>query len=344
MWRCMESVAALSSSIASCKPYVCIVEEAVYVRYGVLWEGGGIEPPVVVASGEANKTWERAHALIGDLLGRNVHRGHTLIAIGGGAHLDVVGFVASVYRRGLRLVVVPTTLLSSVDAAIGGKNGVNITLGGGLYKNMVGTTRLPMACWHWDGWVRTWSAAHWREGMAEVIKYHMLGVQLGIEGYRTADYQRDEGLRSALVAACVAYKEQIVAADLDETKGIRQRLNLGHTLGHALEAGYGLSPKLSHGEAVAAGMAFAIWLSIQEQGLPPSTYPALLDLLKRYDLEAYTNFQPNAVVKGMVGDKKSRGKGIRMVLLGQSGPVLQDFTEEALRLRLVAYCQAVSTL
>jgi len=224
-------------------------------------------PFLDLPAGEEHKNWESAERIVRWLLGWGVERRHALVAVGGGVVTDLVGFAASVTLRGLPWVAVPTTLLAMVDAAVGGKTGIDLDLG----KNLVGTFWPPTAVAADPLVLRTLDSRQLRAGLVEVIKIgliapatfeHVLDLHL-----RKVASGRIEGA-TELIAAAVRIKAEVVSLDEREA-GQRAALNLGHTLGHALEGATGYRTFL-HGEAVGWGVLAALRLA-RDRGLLATT-------------------------------------------------------------------------
>ena len=218
---------------------------AVVTQDGIPWEvDSGFEQRVfTLDGGEEAKNLESVEQLCREFARWDMHRGDAVVALGGGVVTDVAGFAASVYHRGVPVVHVPTTLLGQIDAAIGGKTGVNLPEG----KNLVGAFWQPSAVLCDTETLSTLPPREYRSGLGEMVKYEFLGLR----GLR--DLPLDEA-----VAACVDCKAAVVAGDERESGG-RAVLNYGHTLAHALETAG--SYDLRHGEAVAIGLVFAARLA-----------------------------------------------------------------------------------
>jgi 3-dehydroquinate synthase len=214
---------------------------------------------IIVPAGEATKSFAHLTALCEGLLDQNLDRGDLVIALGGGVIGDLAGFAASIVKRGVRLVQVPTTLLAQVDSSIGGKTGINTRHG----KNLIGTFHQPSLVIIDTDVLDTLDPRELRSGYAEVVKYGLLGDAAFFDWLTTNGPLLLEGDRAARIQAieenCKA-KAAIVVEDERET-GRRAFLNLGHTFGHALEAWAGYSAALLHGEAVAIGCILAFEMS-----------------------------------------------------------------------------------
>jgi 3-dehydroquinate synthase len=216
---------------------------------------------IVLKPGEASKSFTELGALCERLLTLGLERGDLVIAFGGGVIGDLAGLAASIVKRGVRLVQIPSTLLAQVDASIGGKTAINTPQG----KNLVGTFHQPSLVIADTELLATLPAREMRAGYAEVVKYGLLG-DADFFAWLEANFDSVLGHDSAALAHAIATsvraKAAIVACDELENND-RMRLNLGHTFGHALEAWAGFSARLLHGEAVAIGMAQAFRFSVE---------------------------------------------------------------------------------
>ena len=264
---------------------------------------------ITIQGGEGCKTLEMAAQLWQMLCEVGADRQSVLVGIGGGTVCDLVGFVASTYMRGIKCLLVPTTLLAQVDAAIGGKCGINF---GGL-KNMVGTFNLPGKVVCDPVWLATLPEREWRSGMAEVIKTAIIGdAQLFelLENSSLEEISTDYALCGEIIARSVAVKCAVVNQDFRES-GARKVLNLGHTLGHAIEA---LTSDYSHGEAVAIGIAHAAQMAVERGLLSPEDCGRIVALLERYGLPTTTTLPAEELHQAMLHDKKNNRGQIGWVL------------------------------
>ncbi len=215
--------------------------------------------------------------------------------------------------RGVDVAFAPTTLLGQVDAAIGGKNGVNI----GLHKNMLGTVRQPRFVLFHTGFLTTLPDEHWAAGFAEIIKYGFIADARILTTLQNGDITYFKGhpdKLNELIAGSADVKNKIVHAD-EREEGLRRVLNFGHTAGHAFETLY----SLSHGCAVALGMRVAMKLSEQHTALMPDAAGQLKELLERYSLPVSITHNADEVMALLVTDKKRRDDGIDYVLLEKPG-------------------------
>ncbi|WP_442678340.1 3-dehydroquinate synthase [Sphingomonas sp. ASY06-1R] len=216
--------------------------------------------PIILPAGEATKSWPVLERLTDRLLDEGVERSDRIIALGGGVIGDLVGFAASILKRGCGFVQVPTTLLAQVDSSVGGKTAINTRAG----KNLVGAFHQPDLVLIDPTTLDTLAAREVRAGYAEVVKYGLIDdfeFFSWCEAHAVKLLAGDADARSHAIAHSVAAKARVVAADERETTGTRALLNLGHTFGHALEAETGFSDLLLHGEGVACGMALAFRFS-----------------------------------------------------------------------------------
>jgi 3-dehydroquinate synthase len=224
----------------------------------------GIESSrIVVPPGEASKSYATFETVCEAVIGSRIERGDLIVALGGGVIGDLAGFTAACVRRGIDFVQVPTTLLAQVDSSVGGKTGINSRHG----KNLIGAFHQPILVVADTALLDTLPARQFRAGYAEVAKYGLLG-DAAFFAWLEANWQdvfaggqaSGNFAREHAIAVCCRAKAGIVARDERET-GERALLNLGHTFGHALEAGCGFSDRLLHGEGVALGMALAFEFS-----------------------------------------------------------------------------------
>ena len=260
----------------------------------------GLSEVLLVDASEENKSLATASALLGQLVEMGADRSTFLLGIGGGITTDLVGFVASTYMRGVRFGLVPTTLLAQVDAAIGGKCGVNF----GGYKNMVGSFAPADFVVCDVELLYTLGHRELRSGMAEVVKTAIIGdaeLFALCEANTIESLAGNTALFSEVVGRAAAVKCAIVQRDLLEG-GERRKLNLGHTLAHAIES---LTHDYTHGEAVAIGLAYVAAKSQQEGLLAQMDYERIVAVLQRYDLPTSTDLSDSALAEAMGHDKKN---------------------------------------
>ncbi len=222
----------------------------------------------VVAPGEASKSFPVLAPLCESLLELGVERGDCVIALGGGVVGDLAGFAASILRRGVRVVQMPTSLLAQVDSSVGGKTGIDTQARQEPDRHLPSAE--PGARRHFA--LSTLSPREFRAGYAEVVKYGLLGDApffAWLEAELAEMFAASGAERRHAVETSVRAKAAIVAADEREETGTRALLNLGHTFGHALEAYAGYSDRLLHGEAIAIGMRLAFTFSVERGLCPP---------------------------------------------------------------------------
>ena len=280
----------------------------------------------VVLPGEVSKSWSQAGRLLEEFAAAGLDRGSVVVALGGGVIGDLAGFCAASYMRGIALVHLPTTLLAQVDSAIGGKTGVDLEAG----KNLAGAFWPPRLVLADTAVLATLPPAEWTNGLVEAAKAALLagGAPLErLESDLTPLLWREPGAVTNAVHDSAAFKADVVSEDLRES-GRRECLNLGHTLGHALElvVGYGVLP---HGLAVAEGMRFAAGLAERlSVGSAATTarIDALLDAIGAGDDACSSALASSAgaltadgLLAAMKGDKKSRDGSVRFVLLARPG-------------------------
>lgn len=268
---------------------------------------------IVVPAGEDTKSVEVAGEIWEAMAQLSLGRDCAVVALGGGVVGDLAGFAASTYMRGVTLVQAPTTLLSMVDSSVGGKTGVNLTAG----KNLVGTFKQPAYVCADTGTLSTLPEREWACGCAEVAKSAVIDSDeffFWLVEAADALAAREEAVVSEAIARCVVFKADVVAEDKTESRGVRECLNYGHTLGHAVEAlaGYGT---FSHGAAVAEGMRFAARLAAALAGASLEFVAAQDDLLDALGLPALAwSAEPADLLAAMKRDKKARHGQVRFVL------------------------------
>jgi len=273
---------------------------------------------IALDDGEWTKSWDTIEFLAGRFLEKGVHRGHSVLALGGGVISDITGFAASIFMRGISWAAVPTTLLAMVDASIGGKTGINLDQG----KNLLGTFWPPRWIFVDPTVLDTLPSRELRSGLAELIKAAWIGdrklEELLAGGWPMAPAEKDEAIERGMLV-----KIGIVEADERES-GRRKALNLGHTLGHALESLTSYR-RFLHGEAVIWGMKCAAWLSLRRDLLPDQLYRRRVDALDRLgDIPPIADLDPSAVVEHISRDKKRDDSGVAWVLPTPGGVLLDQ--------------------
>lgn len=258
---------------------------------------------VVIPAGEEHKNFSSFEKIIAKAAKHGFCRDDAFIALGGGVVGDLCGFAAASYMRGIRYLQVPTTLLAGIDAAIGGKTGLDLPEG----KNLVGAFHQPEGVFFNMDTLRTLPKAEIKNGLGEGVKYAVLC------GGRIANILLNDELSSSLeefCALCAEYKADVVSRD-EKEGGLRTLLNLGHTPGHAIE-------KLSsytvpHGTAVAMGLEIMAKASLEKGVLPVSEYEAIQSLLAALGFDEKPPFSLEQIALSAANDKKARSNGIHVV-------------------------------
>lgn len=283
-----------------------------------LQESGFTTYQVILPDGEHYKNWQSIEKIFDHLIANRFERSATILALGGGVIGDMSGFAAASLLRGINFVQVPTTLLSQVDASVGGKTGINHPLG----KNLIGAFYQPKLVAMDTGTLHTLSPRDFASGLAEVIKYGIIWDR-EFFGFLEENMEAVLALKPAelthILYTCCAIKADVVAQDERES-GTRALLNLGHTFGHAIEtlAGYG---KIFHGEAVAIGMVMAAELAKIRGLCDQQTVLRISKLLQRANLPitAPGHFAVDDYLEAMGRDKKVSAGKIRLILNGEIG-------------------------
>lgn len=292
------------------RPAVLITDTHIAATHPHLFERNR---SIVLEPGERTKTMETVSGLIEKLIGMRTGRESILIGVGGGVVTDLTGFVASIYMRGISFGFVPTSVLAMVDAAIGGKNGVN----SGLHKNMIGTIRQPEFLLYDLSLLQSLPVQEWSNGFAEIIKYACIfdaPLFSQLTDHDLEYYRRHEEALSVLIKRCADWKNKTVVDDELE-KGERKLLNFGHTIGHAIENLY----QIPHGVSVGIGMILACRISSELTGLSRDVSKLLQRLLVTYGLPAYISIVGKDVQKNLHMDKKRTADTIDFIVLEKIG-------------------------
>jgi len=293
---------------------------------------------LVIEAGEDRKTLETITHIHEEAFRQRLERSSLMVALGGGVVGDMTGFAAATWLRGIGVVQVPTTLLAMVDAAIGGKTGVNHPGG----KNLIGAFHQPKLVLIDPDTLHTLPVREFRAGMAEVIKYGVIGdPQLFQALEQAADLHAlnamDPALIQTLLERSALAKAKVVAAD-EREGGQRAILNYGHTFGHVVETLCGYGTWL-HGEAVAIGMVAVAELAVQREAMTRDDADRQAQLIQKAGLPlAWPDLDPDAVLKTLQGDKKVQDGRLRFVLPTGIGAVtiVNDVSEEEIRRCLTA--------
>lgn len=255
----------------------------------------------VFPHGEKSKSGESFLALLRFLARHHLTRADGLVALGGGVIGDLTGFAAACYLRGVRYIQIPTSLLAMVDSSVGGKTAIDLPEG----KNLCGAFYQPCLVLCDTDALHTLPREIFRDGCAEVIKYGVLGSRA------LFDQLKGDPDWTGVVSQCVAMKRDVVEDDEFDT-GRRQLLNLGHTLGHAIEANSDFT--LSHGQCVAIGMAMIARAAAKKGFCAPEVRDELIALLEQYGLPVQTEQTPADILAAAMGDKKRQGSTLTLVV------------------------------
>jgi len=267
---------------------------------------------VILEPGESAKHLDSIQIILKKAVELQLDRKSVILGIGGGVITDMTAFAASLYMRGCSVILIPTTLLAMVDAAIGGKTGVDFL----NFKNMVGTFYPAEQVLMDPTVLLSLSDREYRSGMAEAIKTAILGdkeLLVLLENNMDALKNREISVLKEVISRCAQVKGQIVEKDLKES-GIRACLNLGHTFGHALESASGFS-SISHGEGVAWGIACALDTGVMLGLTETSLYNRIIALLDAWDYDLKIQVAPEDVEQAMVQDKKKQAGQLRFILV-----------------------------
>ena len=289
---------------------VCIVSETnVWPLYGgaaqrSLEEAGLDTVSFVFPAGEAQKNGSTYLELLNFLAERQLTRSDLIVALGGGVVGDLAGFAAATYLRGIRFIQVPTTLLAAVDSSVGGKTAIDLPAG----KNLAGAFCQPSLVLCDTECLDTLPEEIFLDGCAEVIKYGVL-YDPELFGYLSEAGPAFD--RERVIARCVELKRDVVAEDEFDT-GLRMKLNLGHTIGHGVEKKSNFT--ISHGKAVAIGMAIICRAGAAWGICPEDAKNAVLDILQKYGLPCSCGFSAEALYSCALSDKKRSGGTVNLII------------------------------
>ena len=285
---------------------------------------------------ERNKNQNKVNQILEILLKQNFSRQDCLIAIGGGITGDVGGFAASLFKRGLNFINLPTTLLSQVDSSVGGKTGVNTKQG----KNLIGSFYQPKLV---ISDIKFLKSLPYREivcGYAEILKHSLIKDKI-FYNYLNKHVSKILKLKSPFIEKAIykscKIKKDVVEKD-EKEKGIRKMLNFGHTFAHAYEATFGYSKKLNHGEAVILGVRSAIKFSLEQKLIEKIEYQSIISHIDKLKLPLNIQeyFSLNNLVKiisFMTKDKKNNADKINLILLKKIGSTIIDNHYEARKIK-----------
>lgn len=290
----------------------------------------GFDPvSFVFPAGESSKNSETYLQILSFLARERITRSDLVIALGGGVVGDIAGFAAATFLRGIPYIQIPTSLLAMVDSSVGGKTAIDLPEG----KNLVGAFKQPILVLCDISVLNSLPEAQFVDGCAEIIKYAMLYDRV-LQGYLT-----EAGLafdREKVISKCITWKRDVVQHDEFDT-GDRQKLNFGHTIGHSIEASSGY--EITHGQAVAAGMAVVTRAAVSFGYCDMVTFDALESSLRKFNLPVATSFTADCLYLSALSDKKRSGGSVNLIIPRKIGqceivpiPVekLQSFIEAGL--------------
>ena len=304
-----ESIKNLPSYI-SAKDVVVITDTNVNRLYRSFFNSCKV---ISIGTGEEIKTLETLAAVYEQLIDHEADRSTFIVGIGGGIVCDIAGFAASTYMRGLRFGMVATSLLAQVDAAVGGKNGVNFR----RFKNMIGVFNQPEFVICDFDLLKTLPEKEIRCGMGEIVKHALIADEAlftFLEEHAVELLSLKPSVVEETVTKSIRIKSAIVNRDEKET-GERRLLNFGHTVGHAIEK----NTSLTHGEALGVGITTAAALSVRRGLLSAADYERIVALLEKLHLPTKTDVSGETIMQSIRLDKKREGDKIRFVLIDKIG-------------------------
>jgi 3-dehydroquinate synthase len=267
---------------------------------------------IALMPGEKTKTFQRSSKILTELAKFRMDRDGIIVLLGGGVVGDIGGFVASIYKRGVRYIQVPTTLLAQIDSSIGGKTGVDTEWG----KNQVGTIYQPSAVLIDPRFLRTLPRSQLLNGIGEMVKYGVIADRVIFEKLEHAkDFGSSRNLVS-LIEPCAKIKAGIVSKDEHE-QNMRSQLNFGHTVAHAIESASDY--RISHGQSVLMGMISESWIAKELSFLNQDDYERIVDLINKVFsgflvARSFFRLEESKLVQFALGDKKNSGGRLRMSL------------------------------
>jgi 3-dehydroquinate synthase len=311
------------------KKVILLTDSNVFPLYGekikkILIDTGKEVFTSVIKPGEKSKNLNQVYKIIEECTKNKMSRDSSLLTLGGGVVSDLGGFASSIYMRGINYISVPTSLLAQVDAAIGGKTGVNLPLG----KNLIGSFYQPSFIYVDFNTLSTLPEREIKQGFAEIIKYGIIKSKkifsilnsINGSGKLVLMYNQMKGILQPLIEESIMIKKDVVEKDEKEKKGLREILNFGHTLGHAIEISY-LS-KMTHGEAVALGMVGESYLSYKLNFCKKDVYLSIRDMVKKFGLPfSFSQIRLENFIRFLIYDKKVKDGRIRFVLVKSIGGV-----------------------
>ncbi len=302
----LDGLESLVSSL-TCEKVAIITDQNVKNLYGNLLDKYFINKQIFhydLASGEDSKNAIKYFEILNFLASNNFSRNDAIVAFGGGVTGDLTGFVASTFVRGITLIQVPTTLLSMVDSSVGGKTAINLEQG----KNLVGTIYQPSLVYINTEFVKTLPKRELNSGFGEIIKYCFLGGDLTLKDIKSGDLQN-------IIYKCVKIKRDIVEKDEKES-GDRKLLNLGHTVGHAIEKASNFS--ISHGECVLKGLKISLDISLKLGFLSKENYFKALEILNVSSCNLDNEYSKDELINFIKSDKKGNGEKVDFIVVNDN--------------------------
>ncbi|RUA30756.1 MAG: 3-dehydroquinate synthase [Bacteroidetes bacterium] len=272
-----------------------------------------------IESGESEKNLEICYHLWQTLAENNIDRNALIINLGGGVITDMGGFIASTYKRGIRFINIPTTLLAMIDAAVGGKTGINL----GVLKNHIGCFNNPSAVFINPVFLETLPQQELQSGLGELLKYSLISSHELWNRFKQTTFDNKTDWQYFIESA-LKIKTQIVEQDPKES-GLRKILNFGHTYGHAFESlslSLNSDNHLLHGEAVALGIICELWHSVEKMNFPKSIFEEIKELIfNNFRTFSFNESHIDILIDFMKKDKKNDGSQIACILLENIGNV-----------------------
>lgn len=305
----LKNIGQYITAFKSCTKVAIISDSTVWPIYGKTvtdsLDSTGISScSHVISAGEASKNGSTYLEILNFLAENQITRSDLIIALGGGVVGDITGFASATYLRGVGYIQIPTTLLAMVDSSVGGKTAIDLPAG----KNLVGAFCQPKLVLCDTSVLDTLPEEIFRDGCAEVIKYGILYDENLFDHLVKAGLSFD---RESTIARCVELKANVVAEDEFDT-GARQKLNLGHTLGHGIEAESNFT--ISHGQAVAIGMALVSKAGLKQAICSKETMECIISLIKDFGLPISTNCSAKTLYNIALSDKKRFGATINLII------------------------------
>lgn len=300
------------------KEYILISSHSIYKLFPEIFEN---KDYILINDTDQYKNLETIEEILSALCQRNVNRQCTIIGVGGGTVCDIVGFAATIFKRGIDFGFVPTTLLSQIDAAFGGKNGVNLH---GI-KNIIGTFSHPKFIICDSKFIKSIPETEYTSALGEIIKYAIIDNKYNLFDFISNNIekikQRDSDIIDAIINKCINIKLDFIKQDPFD-KGIRHLLNLGHTFGHCYE----IINNLPHGIAVGYGICTATEISKKLNLIDVFSYNQIINILKNLNLFANIKIS-SAHANLLVNDKKTTNNGIRFITIHGIGDTqIEDFS------------------